>query len=34
MDELMRLAGLHASGALTDVEFHAVKAKLLGTSTG
>lgn len=29
-DELERVASLHASGALTDVEFHAAKARLLG----
>jgi hypothetical protein len=28
--ELERLAGLHASGALTDAEFAAAKAKSLG----
>ena len=28
--EIERLAGLHASGALTDEEFAAAKAKLLG----
>jgi hypothetical protein len=28
--ELERLAGLHQSGALTDDEFAAAKAKLLG----
>jgi hypothetical protein len=27
--ELARLAGLHASGALTDAEFAAAKAKIL-----
>lgn len=30
-DELAKLAGLHASGALTDDEFAAAKARLLGT---
>jgi putative oligomerization/nucleic acid binding protein len=30
-DELGRLAGLHASGVLTDAEFQAAKAMLLGT---
>jgi len=29
-DELQRLADLHASGALTDDEFAAAKADLLG----
>lgn len=29
-DELERMASLHASGALTDAEFHAAKARLLG----
>jgi Short C-terminal domain len=29
-DELERLAGLHASGALTDAEFQAAKGRLLG----
>jgi Short C-terminal domain len=29
-DELERVASLHASGALTDAEFHAAKARLLG----
>jgi hypothetical protein len=29
--ELERLAGLHQSGALTDEEFAAAKAKVLGT---
>jgi len=29
-DELQRLADLHASGALTDEEFAAMKKKLLG----
>ena len=29
--ELQRLAGLHSSGALTDAEFAAAKAKVLGT---
>jgi hypothetical protein len=31
VDELKRLAELHASGALTDEEFAAAKAKILGT---
>ena len=30
-DEIEHLAQLHASGALTDEEFAAAKAKLLGT---
>lgn len=30
-DELERLAQLHSSGALTDEEFAAAKAKALGT---
>lgn len=30
IDELERLARLHASGALTDQEFSAAKARLLG----
>jgi hypothetical protein len=30
-DELTRLAGLHAAGALSDAEFQAAKARLLGT---
>lgn len=30
--ELERLAALHRSGALTDMEFAAAKAKLLGTT--
>jgi hypothetical protein len=30
--ELERLAALHASGALSDAEFAAAKAKILGTS--
>lgn len=30
IDELERLAGLHVSGALTDAEFLAAKARLLG----
>jgi hypothetical protein len=30
-DELTRLASLHESGALTDAEFQAAKAQLLGT---
>jgi Short C-terminal domain len=29
-EELERLASLHVSGALTDAEFHAAKARLLG----
>jgi len=29
-DELQRLADMHAAGALTDDEFAAAKAKLLG----
>ncbi len=29
-DEIQRLADLHASGALTDEEFAAAKAKALG----
>ncbi len=29
-DEIQRLAELHASGALTDEEFAAAKAKILG----
>jgi hypothetical protein len=29
-DELQQLAQLHASGALTDEEFAAAKAKILG----
>jgi hypothetical protein len=29
--DLTRLASLHASGALTDAEFQAAKARLLGT---
>ena len=29
-DEIQRLAELHTSGALTDEEFAAAKAKLLG----
>jgi hypothetical protein len=28
--ELERLTGLHVSGALTDAEFQAAKARLLG----
>jgi len=31
VDELKRLASLHDSGALTDDEFSAAKARLLGT---
>jgi hypothetical protein len=31
VDELQRLADLHTSGALTDEEFAAAKAKILGT---
>ena len=31
LDELSRLAQLHDSGALTDEEFAAEKAKILGT---
>jgi len=31
-DELERLANLHGRGALTDVEFAAAKAKILGSS--
>ena len=31
--ELKELAQLHSSGALTDAEFAAAKAKLLGTGT-
>ena len=30
MDQLQQLAQLHASGALTDEEFAAAKAKILG----
>jgi hypothetical protein len=30
MDQLQQLAELHASGALTDEEFAAAKAKILG----
>lgn len=30
-DDLIRLASLHASGALTDTEFQAAKARLLAT---
>jgi hypothetical protein len=30
MDQLQQLAELHASGALTDEEFTAAKAKILG----
>ena len=30
-DQLNRLAGLHEQGALSDSEFAAAKAKLLGT---
>ena len=30
LDSLERLQGLHQQGALTDVEFSAAKAKLLG----
>ena len=30
-DEIQHLAQLHASGALTDEEFAAAKAKILGT---
>jgi hypothetical protein len=30
VDELQQLAQLHASGALTDEEFAAAKAKILG----
>jgi hypothetical protein len=30
MDQLKQLADLHASGALTDDEFAAAKAKILG----
>jgi len=33
-DELTQLAGLHASGVLTDAEFQAAEAKLLGTLAG
>jgi hypothetical protein len=29
--ELERLAALHTAGSLTEQEFHAAKAKLLGT---
>lgn len=32
LDQLQKLAGLHQSGALTDAEFAAEKAKLLGTA--
>jgi hypothetical protein len=31
IDELQRLADLHSSGVLTDDEFSAAKAKILGT---
>jgi hypothetical protein len=31
IDELQRLADLHSSGVLTDEEFSAAKAKILGT---
>ena len=31
IDELQQLADLHASGALTDDEFAAAKAKVIGT---
>ena len=31
MDELERLGQLHADGTLTDEEFAAAKAKILGT---
>jgi Short C-terminal domain len=31
LDQLGRLAALHRQGALTDTEFSAAKAKLLGT---
>jgi hypothetical protein len=31
IDELAKLAELHESGALTDEEFEAEKAKILGT---
>ena len=31
MDELKKLGDLHASGVLTDEEFAAAKAKVLGT---
>jgi hypothetical protein len=31
LDQLSRLAALHRQGALTDSEFSAAKAKLLGT---
>jgi hypothetical protein len=31
MDELERLGELHANGTLTDEEFAAAKAKILGT---
>jgi hypothetical protein len=30
-DELQRLGELHANGTLTDEEFAAAKAKILGT---
>ena len=32
IDELQRLGDLHSSGVLTDEEFAAAKAKILGTS--
>ncbi|MGB0091870.1 MAG: SHOCT domain-containing protein, partial [Solirubrobacteraceae bacterium] len=32
IDELQRLGDLHTSGVLTDEEFTAAKAKILGTS--
>jgi Short C-terminal domain len=32
IDELQRLGDLHTSGVLTDEEFAAAKAKILGTS--
>ena len=31
VDELQRLADLHSAGSLTDEEFQAAKAKILGT---
>jgi hypothetical protein len=31
LDQLQKLADLHASGALTDEEFEAEKAKIMGT---
>jgi Short C-terminal domain len=34
IDQLSKLTALHGQGALTDAEFTAAKAKLLGDANG